>query len=105
MLLFVDGVWVATVTGRRLCVCSGKGFGKKSNDSSNQPPKENKGKKVKIVPCEDCQGTGKFLCPICKGTGEMIGFTQTIPVRCVPCEGVGSFPYKCKTCKGFGHIE
>jgi len=42
MLLFVDGVWVATVTGRRLCVCSGKGFGKKSNDSSNQPPKENK---------------------------------------------------------------
>ncbi|KAJ8904409.1 hypothetical protein NDN08_000927 [Rhodosorus marinus] len=81
MLLFVEGAWVAKVTGRRLCVCSGKGFGKQSTDESNQPPKGKKGKKVKIVPCEDCQGTGKFLCPICRGSGEMVGFTQTIPEK------------------------
>mmetsp|Transcript_9584 Transcript_9584/g.17273 ORF Transcript_9584/g.17273 Transcript_9584/m.17273 type:complete len:123 (-) Transcript_9584:240-608(-) len=79
---------------------SGKGFG----DISNKPKKLRK-KSNKLIPCTQCSGKGFTLCPFCKGTTQMTGFTQTTLVPCVPCEAKGTLPYKCKFCKGLGFLD
>mmetsp|Transcript_8788 Transcript_8788/g.26414 ORF Transcript_8788/g.26414 Transcript_8788/m.26414 type:complete len:109 (+) Transcript_8788:312-638(+) len=93
----------SSVTKRSAAVCLAKGFGKPANDnSSDQPQRKARKAKKGSTQCSTCRGTGKFLCPVCDGTGEMIGFTQTMLVKCVPCDGAGMFPRPCKDCEGVG---
>lgn len=57
----------------------------------------------KVLPCTECNGTGKRICKFCQGTTKMVGFLGN-RVPCVPCEATGILNYPCAACKGDGFL-
>lgn len=57
----------------------------------------------KVIPCTECNGTGKRTCKFCQGTTKMVGFLGN-RVPCVPCEATGILNYPCAACKGDGFL-
>lgn len=107
--LLTNGVPVAPMlVGSALHLA--KGFGKRpSSSSSPLSPSEKeemrsiKSMRGKVIPCEECGGTGKRPCQFCQGTKLMVGFLgQRVP--CVPCEATGTLGRICQRCDGAGFM-
>jgi DnaJ-class molecular chaperone len=51
--------------------------------------------KEDTIACPTCKGTGKILCPECRGRAGQV-------VSCSKCRGEGTIQRKCVTCNGTG---
>ena len=69
-------------------------------------------KQVRCINCHGEGGTGKKICPHCKGTGRITkremhnGWQRIEETVCPYCQGTGSYvEHKCPTCNGTGFTE
>lgn len=74
-----------------------------SEKGVQNPFKAAQRQKGKVIPCTECNGTGKRTCKFCQGTTKMVGFLGN-RVPCVPCEATGILDYPCAACKGDGFL-
>lgn len=57
-----------------------------------------RGGSAEILPCTDCDSTGKVRCVKCKGNGEYYE-------KCYKCSGKGILEKKCPSCNGRGKVN